>query len=139
MFKKKQDVSTEFIPPYRPVFYPKWTCVHIKKTDEIFIILEKTKKKFISNRAFISWKYDFVEGTRESVSQYPLNGQLGFRSGTLVQAVGDNKQYLILEGCYKLIATPDFYSVLGFDYNKFMSISLDELEFHKKGEDIRSV
>jgi hypothetical protein len=129
----------EFIAPHRAVIYPKWSCVFVKKTNEYFLILEKTKKKFISNRAFNSWKYDYMLATRESISSYPLNGQLGFRSGTLVQAIGNGNIYLISDDTYRLIATPDFYTVLGYDLEKCMSISLDELEFHKKGEDIRSV
>lgn len=137
--KNKTTVDyAEFEPPHKAVNYPKWTCVYIRSTDEYFLILEKTKKKFISARAFDSWKYNCLEGTRESISAYPLNGQLGFRSGTLVQPVGDNNQYFISDETYRLIATPDFYSVLGYDYRSCVSISLDELEFHKKGEDIRS-
>jgi len=134
-----KKAHVEFNAPHVPVSYPKWSCVFIENTHEYFMILEKTKKKFISNRAFNSWKYDYMLGTRESISNYPLNGQLGFRSGTLVQAIGNGNRYLISDDYYRLIATPDFYIVLGYDLEKCMSISLDELEFHKKGEDIRSV
>lgn len=122
--------------PKKPIKYPKWTVVNTIDTNEYFLIFDLTKKKFISERAVMSWKYDIVLGSTESLANFPLNGKIGFRSGTLVKVEGLQGRYWISDNVYHLITTPDFYSCQNIKDDRFVLISKQELEFHAKGDDI---
>lgn len=132
MWKNKD----KWAPPRNPIEYLKWTVVKNIDTGEHFLIFNSNKKKFISERAMLSWRYRVIKGTTQSLSKFILNGKLGFRSGTIVRVAGTGKQYIIIDNKYKLIATPDFYTDLNIDPKDVVEISLAELEFHEKGEDI---
>lgn len=138
-WKKKIKISEHniFIPPNKKVLYPKWTFVYCQDTDEYFLIWNKPyKKKFISERAFLSWSHDPIIASKESLSGYALNGRLGFRSGTLLQQIGTTQQFLVTDSVVRAIKTPDLYDVLGYNYYDAIIISESELEFHTKGDDI---
>jgi len=134
MLKRKSKIVWEV--PRKPIKYPKWTVVQNCDTKEYFLILETTKKKFISERAAMSWKYDIVTGSTESLAGFPLNGKIGFRSGTIVKVEGFQAKYWISDNVYHLIATPDFYTCQNVTDDRFVLISKQELEFHTKGDDI---
>lgn len=122
-----------------PLQYPMWTFVSTESAR--YLILEKTKLKFISNRAFWSWSKPCIQTNDAAISSYVLGGEIGFCPGTLVVSQVDKSEYFIsgknpLKAERRLITNPDFYHVLGFDISKAFVISLSELDFHPRGKDI---
>lgn len=128
--------------PTKPVKYPMWTFLHTEKG--FYLILEKTKMQFISDRAFWSWSRPCLVSNELAVSKYLNAGSIGFAPGTLVISQADKTEYYItgsnvLSAERRLITTPDFYTDLGFDRRNAFVISLSELDHHKRGEDITEI
>jgi hypothetical protein len=105
--------------------------------------LEKTKMQLLSERAFWSWGKPYVQGTKVSISQYNTYKKVGFAPGALVRSM-DNQYWFItgsqpLETERRLIATPDFFNVLGFRAENAIIVSQDELLFHREGVPISGI
>src|SRR5687767_1360778 len=138
LFKKKKNENI-WRPPNKKLIYPKWSYVYNSDTEEYYLVLSKTKSKFISQRAFWSWSVQPIMGTTETLSGYPLYGQTGFRPGSMIRSITTGAVFYIDGDSKRLITTPDFYSELGFQYNRIIDVSAEEIEFHKEGEQIKSV
>jgi hypothetical protein len=127
-------------PPTKSVAYPKWTFA---KTDNYWLILEKTKMQFISERAFWSWGKPYIRATDKSLSNYKIWKKVGFAPGTLLRSMDGQFWFITgsqpLETERRLIATPDFFGVLGFDSNTAILVSQDELLFHREGVPISGI
>ena len=131
----------EHIPPKKKMRYPMWTFARVKGTDLYYLILDKTKMQFISERAFLSWGKPYVLVSEESIAGYPKFKRIGFAVGTLLISQADKTEWYItgndlLAPERRKIADPDFYTSLGFDLDDAYVVSLPEVDFHKKGEDI---
>jgi hypothetical protein len=140
MFKKKNKTHHLSIPN-EPMSYPKWTFARVG--NEYWLILDTLRMKLISERAFLSWGKPYVEATEKSLSGYAVWKKLGFAPGTIVRSM-DGQDWFItgsqpLETERRLVATPDFYLVLGFDYKNAITVSQDELLFHKEGVAISGI
>jgi hypothetical protein len=85
--------------------------------------------------------------SKESISGYQIWKRIGFAPGSLVESIVDRKRYFITGGKLFeeekfLIATPDFYEKAGFNPALALSVSMEEINFHKEGgviSDIRYV
>jgi hypothetical protein len=97
---------------------------------------------FISERAFLSWGKPYVVASPESLSKYKVWKKVGFAPGTLIGSLDGQRWFITgsqpLETERRLIATPDFYTVLGFNYNAII-VSQDELLFHREGSPISGI
>jgi len=138
MFRKKENI---FSPLKQKFKYPKWTFARLKDTDRYFLLLDSTKMEFISERAFWSWGKPYVLVTEESISGYKNWKKIGFAPGAILISHADKTEWFItgndvLAAERRRISTPDFYLKLGFDLRTAFVVSLDEIDFHKKGEDI---
>lgn len=134
MWSKKIEV------PLKPVVYPPWTIVSVE--DEYFLLLEKSKLKFISARAAFSWQKNILKSSSQALENYTTWKQVGFSLGSRLSTI-NNERYVIcgsnpIETEYRRIATPDIFK-LGFQEKDFIMISDSELKFHKKGEDIDGI
>jgi|GEM_PF-3080045 len=145
-FKKPMEPVNiiKYLPPNKPLRYPKWTFAQVAGSNKYYLILEKTKMPFISERAFDSWGRNPVIVTEKTVSGYPIFKKVGFAPGTIIISQADKKEWFItgsdvLAPERRLIDDPDFYRTLGFDIEDAYVVSLNEIDFHKKGEDIRDV
>jgi hypothetical protein len=142
VFKKKKDLdSLSVIVPNKPVIYPKWSFV--KTENNFWLVLDKTKMQLISERAFLSWGKPYLYGTDKSLSNYKIWKKVGFAPGTLVRCM-DGKFWFItgshpLETERRLVSTPDFFTILGFNPNNAILISQDELLFHEEGMSINGI
>lgn len=139
MFKRTKSKQIEWIAPNIKVKYPKWSYVYNKDNSKYYLILGKSKKQFISERAFWSWKMQPLVTTNNALSGYPTYGKIGFRPGTIVISMSNLDYYIGDENKRHQISTPDFYAILGFTRNNAYVISDDELEFHEEGEKINGV
>lgn len=140
MFKKK-ETTPEFKPLKQKFKYPKWTFARVENTDKYYLLLDSTRMEFISERAFWSWGKPYILVTEESISGYKAWRKIGFAPGAILISQADKTEWFItgndvLAAERRLIANPDFYSKLGFDLRSAFMVSLSEIDFHKKGEDI---
>lgn len=141
IFKRKQQITANNTPilTNKPIKYPKWSYVHNIETDEFFLILEKTKKKFISLKAFNSWSVVPIRANTNNLSYHLLDGKIGFRPGTLIKCISEEPIYLVDSGnLIHQINTPEVFEI-GFNYHTCFLISKEELDFHEKGDPINSV
>jgi hypothetical protein len=125
--------------PQNSARYPKWTFCKID--GEYWLILDKTRLRFISERAFESWGRTYVLASNESVSKYAIWKDVGFAPGTMIRAMNSSNVYFIsgsdvLNTERRLIATPDFYDKLGFDTKNVIIVSDEELLWHREGTNI---
>lgn len=148
--KKKKEVKVEtvymqpiqrWLPTKIKTKYPKWTFAKVDGTRDYYLLLDKIKMKFISERAFRSWGKNYILVTEESISGYTKWKGIGFAVGSILVSSVDGAQWYIsgkdvLAGERQLISNPDFYSYLGFDLRWAFVVSLEEIDFHKKGEDL---
>lgn len=140
-WRKKKLQENKFTPGKKAQKYPMWTFVRVQNTDNYYLLLEKNKMQFISTRAFVSWRKPYVLVTEESISNYTKWKNIGFSLGTIVISQADNTTWYItgsdiLAAERRLITSPDFFNVLGFNIQYAFKISLAELDFHKKGENL---
>lgn len=93
--------------------------------------------QFLSERASWSWGKPFVLASDQSLANYKVWKKVGFAPGTLLRSM--DGQYWFITGSdplaqeRRLVATPDFFSVLGFNPNNAIVVSQDELFFHREG------
>lgn len=146
-FSKKNirhDTKKLFIPPQKQKKYPQWTFVKIESENKYYLLLDKTKMEFISERAFWSWGKNCVVATEESIGGYRKWNKIGFAPGTLIRSMHDQTYWFIngknvLAAERSQIATPDLFSILGFDLNQVYMVSLDEVDFHRRAENINGI
>lgn len=141
MFKRSKTQVPTWTPPKNQIKYPKWTFA--KVDDSYWLILEKTKKQFISERAFKSWGKLAVLATNESLSGYKNWGKIGFAPGSMIRSMSGDTWFITgnqpLEAERRLITTPDFYEKLGFNPYNAIIVSMNEINFHPEGEIISAV
>lgn len=118
--------------PQKPLDYP--SDVVVETENGWFFIRGKSKFKINSERVLASWKVDVLPGSTASVSKFKTAGVLGFRNGTLVRNIADGRYYLISENKRRHIVTPDVFEVYGFDYDRVIFVSQDEIDIHEEGE-----
>jgi hypothetical protein len=136
MFQKKtKQQETKPKIPETPSVYPKWTFAKIENV--YWLVLEKTRMAFISERACWSWGKPYVLASDKSLSKYKVWKKIGFAPGSLLKSM-DGQFWFIsgsdpLKGERQLITTPDFFNVLGFNPNNAIVVSQEELLFHQEG------
>jgi hypothetical protein len=142
MFQRRQKTLPEqkIDLPVKPLVYPKWTFA---KTDSYWLILDKTRMKIVSDRAFWSWGKPYVLATENSLSNYKIWKKLGFAPGSLLRSMDGSFWFISgsnpLEPERILISTPDFFGILGFNPNNAILVSQDELLFHREGVGINGI
>lgn len=143
MFNRKtKSTEAKNLPiPTKPVVYPKWSFA--KVNDNYWLVLDKTRMQFVSERAFWSWGKPYIQASEKSLSDYKVWKKIGFAPGTLLRSMDGQFWFITgsqpLETERRLIATPDFFEVLGFNYINAILVSQDELLFHKEGNPISNV
>ena len=81
--------------------------------------------------------------TDKSLSNYEVWKKIGFAPGSLLRSM--DMQYWFITGSQpleterRLIATPDFFNMLGFSVNNAILVSQDELLFHQEGVAISGI
>lgn len=131
MFRKKFKKAR----PTEPVYYPDGVMVETE-TDTYYIQRGKRYRTF-SPRTRDSWSLKPILGSNASVSHIPLvKSPLGFRDGTLIHNFADGKIYLISGTKRRLIASPDVFERYGWTNQDIVTVSLEEVDLHEKGENL---
>lgn len=115
-----------------PVNYPSGVAVGTE--NGVYFIKGKTKFKVASDRVLDSWSFDVLPGSTASVSKLKYGGLLGFRSGTLIRNIADNRLYLISDNKRRHIRSPDVFERYGFDETSVILVSEEEVNLHDEGE-----
>lgn len=142
MFRNPEQKSRQstWSPPNNKTEYPRWTFVRVQEDNTYHIIWDKTKLSFLSERAFRSWNRIPLIVSKESISGYQTWKTIGFAPGSVIKSIIDGKSYFITGKLFeeekRLISTPDFYNVLGFNPNLSMLVSQKEIDFHNEGRNI---
>jgi hypothetical protein len=70
------------------------------------------------------------------VLQYPLAGRLGFRDGSLIHNLKDGRIYLVSDNKRRLVTGPDILAALGAVGKDVITVSDEEINLQKEGEEI---
>lgn len=133
MFRKKQTPTL----PSKPVVYPVGTFI-VTEAGYFYISSETKRLRFLSKRGVDSWRpHRIVETTEAAVKNYKISAKMVFRNGSLIHNIADGKLYLIEKGMKRPIVSPDVLERLGASREDIVSVSLDEINLHETGEELR--
>ena len=65
-----------------------------------------------------------------------ISGILGFRDGTLIRDVSNQRLYLISDNKKRNISDPDFFKIFNYKKDDIILVSSKEAGCHKEGEPI---
>lgn len=141
MWKRRQKVwkskkKVDWSPPAVQVKYPQFTYVKSVDNGKFYLLLDKTKKEFVSTEAFNSWGIKPLLTSTIAISGYYLYGKKGFRTGALIRSIFDQKLYLVGTEQLHPVKTTDIFDVLGYSKDDIYVVSESVIEFYEKGEDI---
>jgi hypothetical protein len=106
----------------------------VAHTEKGYFYIKGDKRfKFISDRARISWNLHEVDTTESAMSNVKLAGIVGFRDGSLIRDVSNNKLYLVVDNKKMLVVDPDDLFSLGFKKHDAILVSKREADFQKDG------
>lgn len=92
--------------------------------------------RFYSDRAFKSWKLPVSLANEVALKDFIDGGFVGFRDGSLLKDISDNKLYLISNNSSRHIVTPDVFDKYGLSKDDIIEVSNKEILLHKVGEDL---
>lgn len=111
--------------------------VAVRTVSDSFLVKNNTLLRIPNERVWNSWNFPIVlEVEWQAISHYPILGKLGFRDGTILEAIGSRKLYLVSAQKVRHIETPDLFEKLGISYDKRVLVSDEEINLHKEGEPI---
>jgi hypothetical protein len=129
---RKTKRPTEIVRPSTQIAYP--SGIAVTTEDAIYFIKGASKFRFFSPRAFDSWSLPATVGSKASLAGFKLAGVLGFRDGTLIRTISDNRLYLISGNKKRLVTSPDVQTLYGLDFSRAMVVSDAEAAVHDTGE-----
>ena len=115
-----------------PTDFP--TGLAVSTDKGVYFIKGKTRFKFVSERAYQSWKITTVNATFAAIKHLVNGGGLGFRDGTLLKNVADGKMYLISGNRKRHIISPDAFDRYGLDINDAVLVADEEVKVHQEGD-----
>ena len=131
MFGKKHQGRSNFEIPS----YPAGTFL---KTEKGWYYVYNNYKRLpiISRRCLDSWKPPRVVETSEdhpAVKGMVIGVPLKFRNGSLLCSQASGRIYLIVQGKLCHVTNPDVLEALGYKTWDAVTVSLDEINLHEKG------
>ena len=111
----------------------------IAHTEKGYFYVKGEKRfRFISDRARDSWKLRVVPTTESIMADCKIVGMVGFRDGSLIRDISNNKLYLIIDNRKCLVTDPDYFRDLGFTERDIVMVSKKEADFQKEGEQLNA-
>lgn len=109
----------------------------IAKTEKGYFYVKGDKRyKLISPRATKSWGLKVINTSESNIKNIKICGILGFRDGTLIRDISNQKIYLISDNKKRNIADPDFFKFFPYRKEEIILVSSKEAGCHKEGEPI---
>lgn len=130
---KRQKKKT----PSSPVDYPLGSFVE-SEIGYFYILSLNRRIRLTSKRVLDSWNPHRVILTSEvALSKYKISSKMKFRNGSLIHNLADGKIYLISDGKRRHITSPDALERIGAVDKDVTSVSLDEIQLHELGEELK--
>lgn len=115
--------------------YPHGSC--LKTESGYFFVNGHTIKPIPNRRVFKSWAFPLVISTSNiMIKDFVKASPLGYRDGTLIRDISDNRVYLISQQKRRLISDPDALLMIGRKMSNSIWVSHKDTLLHKKGEDL---
>ena len=115
-------------------FAPRVPSGLIAHTEKGYFLMKGAKRfQFTSTRARLSWGLKTIETTEFSIRNSKVVGFVGFRDGTLIRNIADNRIYFIADNKKMQITDPDVLIKLGYKYKDIILVSAKETALHKDG------
>lgn len=109
----------------------------IAKTEKGYFYVKGDKRyKFVSTRAVNSWGLKQINTTESLIKNIKICGILGFRDGTIIRDISNQKIYLISDNKKRNISDPDFFKTFDYKKEEIILVSSKEAACHKEGENI---
>lgn len=129
MFRRKTQAL-----PSKPVEYPVGSFVETE-AGYFYISAPAKRTRILTKRVLNSWSpHRVIRTTEAAVKNYKAWGRMPFRNGSLIHNIGDGKIYLVEKGERRHITSPDVLERLGASLSDVVSVSIDEINLHEKGE-----
>lgn len=107
----------------------------VYKIDNDYYILKNNRLiRFISYRAFKTWRMPDAQNITLRHEQPEFGGVVGFRDGTIIVNAADGKLYLISDSKRRLITAP--LGDYGWTWDRVLEVSEKETNAHEQGEPI---
>ena len=110
---------------------PGGLIAHTEKGD--YLVKGGKRFRFVSDRARDSWRLKIVNTNELALLDIKLSGVVGFRDGTLIRDISNNKIYLISDYKKMQIVSPDTLRELGFKTKDIVMVSMKEASIHRDG------
>ena len=132
MLRKKQKQATT---DFQISAYPPGSFIHTEKGW--YYIFNDVKRLPINTRRILdSWNPHRVIETSEdhpAVKRLRVGVPLKFRNGSLLCSQASGRIYLIVQGELRQVTNPDILNALGYQTWDVVTVSLDEINLHEKG------
>ena len=134
MFRRKTKVAFPEDPgiPTTPTNYPYGLCI---QTEAGFVLIrEKFRFRIPTERVLESWRFNVIQSSEAAVKHVKVGGKIGFRDGTIINNIADNKYYLISQNKRRHIVEPDVFEKYGLNWGDVLLVSEEEANLHNDGE-----
>lgn len=132
MFKRKPPLRTE------PLTLHSGSVV---KTEDGYFFITKskigvtTRRRIPTYRVLQSWNFArIIECAESAVAHYPILGKLGFRDGTLIRTLFENRLYIIADRKRHPVTSPEALADHGLTLEDAILVSEEEADLHKEVE-----
>jgi hypothetical protein len=134
MFRKRTNPAPILEPgiPTTPTNYPYGLCIETEAG--YFLMREKFRFRIPTERVLESWRFSIIKSSEAAVKHYKVAGKLGFRDGTVINNISDNKYYLISQNKRRHIVEPDVFEKYGLNWGDVILVSDEEANLHTDGE-----
>lgn len=130
MMAKRKQKTTD------PTTYPSGTFLDTGRG--MYYLQGNRRLRIITTRVMESWRpHRIVYTTEEALVNYPVNGRLKFRNGSLLYSQASGRMYLVSDGKLRHITNPDVLERIGAGRYDAVWVSLDEINLHEKGESLK--
>jgi hypothetical protein len=134
MFRRKTKTVFPEDPgvPTTPTNYPYGLCIQTEAG--YFLMREKFRFRIPSERVLESWRFNVIRSSEAAVKHVKVGGKIGFRDGTIINNIADNRYYLISQNKRRHIIEPDVFEKYGLNWGDVLLVSDEEANLHTDGE-----
>lgn len=132
LFRRKTDFPENPGVPTTPTNYPYGLCIQTEAG--YFLMREKFRFRIPTERVLESWSFNVIQSTEAAVKHIKVGGKIGFRDGTVINDIADNRYYLISQNKRRHIVEPDVFEKYGLSWGDVLLVSSEEANLHADGE-----
>lgn len=130
--RKAKELPVDPAIPTTPTDYPYGLCVQTEAG--YFLMREKFRFRIPTERVLESWSFKVIPSSEAAVKHVKVGGKIGFRDGTLICDMSNQRHYLISQNKKRWIVSPDVWERYGLDWGDVILVSDEEANLHSDGE-----